>query len=94
MVFVCEKCSKRIGGTAKHASRELAYKLKRLAKHELGKGAVRIALTSCMDACPDMRIAISVVPVTRGLAPLFFEADPDDVDAGSVALMKLLRRPA
>jgi len=93
MVFVCEKCSKRIGGTAKHASRELASKLKRLAKHELGKGEVRVALTSCMDACPDQRIAISVQPVARGIAPMFFEADPDDVEASSVALLKLLRRP-
>jgi predicted metal-binding protein len=94
MVFICEKCSKRIGGDAKHASYKLASKLKRLAKHEFGKGEVRIALTSCMDACPEERIAIALHPVTAGIAPLFLEADPHDIEASSESLLSTLRQSA
>jgi predicted metal-binding protein len=92
MVFICEKCSKRVGGEAKHASHKLASKLKRLAKHELGKGEIRVALTSCMDACPEERIAISVQPVNLRVAPMFLEADPRDIEASSAALLKILRQ--
>ena len=92
MVFVCEKCGKRIGGDAKHASYKLASKFKRLAKHELGKGEVRIALSSCMDACPEERIAIAVHSVKPGTASIFLEADPEDIEASSACLLKLVRQ--
>jgi predicted metal-binding protein len=92
MLFICEKCGKRVGGDAKHASYKLASKLKRLAKHELGKGEIRVALTSCMDACPEERIAIAVQPVIPGMPPMFLEADPYDIEASSEALLKILRQ--
>lgn len=92
MVFICEKCGKRAGGNAKHASFELASKLKRLLKHELGKGATRIALTSCMDACPENAIAVAVQPVDPNVAPLFLEADAYDVEASSESLLKIVAR--
>jgi predicted metal-binding protein len=90
MVFICEKCGKRAGGSAKHASYELASKLKRLLKHEFGKGETRIALTSCMDACPEDGIAVSVQPVNLNVAPMFLEADPHDVEASSESLLKIV----
>jgi predicted metal-binding protein len=90
MVFICEKCGKRAGGDAKHASFELASKLKRLMKHEFGKGEMRIALTSCMDACPEDGIAISVQPVDASIAPMYLEADPYDVEASSESLLKIV----
>jgi predicted metal-binding protein len=90
MVFICEKCGKRAGGNAKHASYELASKLKRLLKHRFGKGETRIALTSCMDACPEDGIAISVQPVNPSAAPMFLEADPYDVEASSQSLLNIV----
>ena len=90
MVFICEKCGKRAGGDAKHSSYELASKLKRLLKHELGKGETRIVLTSCMDACPKDGIAVSVQPVNPSVAPLFLEADPYDVESSSESLLEIV----
>jgi len=90
MVFICEKCGKRAGGDAKHASHELASKLKRLLKQEFGKGHARIALTSCMDACPEAGIAISVQPVDPSIAPMFLQADPFDLEGSSESLLSII----
>jgi predicted metal-binding protein len=90
MVFICEKCGKRAGGDAKHSSYELASKLKRRLKHEFGKGETRIALTSCMDACPEDRIAITIQPVKPNSASMFLDADPYDVEASADSLLKLV----
>jgi len=89
MVFICEKCGKRAADGNKHAGHKLASKLKRRIKRELGKGRVRIVLTSCMDACPVDRIAILVQSMTPGVAPLFLDADPGDVDGSAEALLKV-----
>jgi predicted metal-binding protein len=90
LVSICEKCGKRSGGDAKHASYKLASKLKRRVKHEFGKGEIRIVLTSCMDACPDDRIAVIVQPMMPGVAPMFLEADPYDIEASSESLFKIV----
>ena len=92
MVFICEKCGKRAGDGDKHASHKLASKLKRRVKRELGKGRVRIVLTSCMDACPEDRIAVLFQSLIPGIAPLFLEADPADIDGGAEYLLKLSRQ--
>jgi predicted metal-binding protein len=94
MVFICEKCGKRAGESAKHASYKLASKLKRDMKHEFGKREVRIVLTSCMNACPDDAIAISLQSLLPGRAPLFLEADVYDIEASSASLLKMVRRAA
>jgi predicted metal-binding protein len=90
MVFICEKCGKRAGGDAKHASYKLASKLKRRIKHEFAKGEIRIVLTSCMDACPEDGISITVQPVMPGIAPMFLQADPYDIEASSESLLKIV----
>jgi predicted metal-binding protein len=90
MVFICGKCGKRAGAEAKHASYKLASKFKRGVKHEFGKGEIRIALTSCMDACPEDGIAITVQPVMPGVAPMFLQADPYDIDASTDSLLKIV----
>ena len=91
MVFICEKCGKRTKGSDKNPSHRLASKFKRLAKDEFGKGSVRIALTSCMDICPDDQIAISIQPTAAHQASAFVVSDVDDLDASSEALLKTLR---
>jgi predicted metal-binding protein len=91
MVFICEKCGKRAKGSDKNPSHRLASKFKRLAKDEFGKGSVRIALTSCMDICPDDQIAISIQPTALQCTSSFVVSDVDDLDASSDALVKTLR---
>jgi predicted metal-binding protein len=85
LVFICEKCGKRAGAD-KHDSHRLASKLKRRIKSEFSKGDIRIVLTSCMDLCPEDRIAVSLQPVDPSLAPTFWEVDIDDLQGGSEAL--------
>ncbi len=92
MVFICEKCSKRVGGYAKHASHELASTVKRMAKREWGKGEIRVALTSCMDACPEQRIAICIQTVMPGSACKFLDANPGDIEGSGESLLRILRR--
>ncbi len=94
MVFICEKCGRRARDEDKHASHKLASKLKRGVKREFGKGRVRIVLTSCMDACPDDRIAILFQSLIPGAGPLFLEADPRDVDGSAESLLKVTRQDA
>jgi predicted metal-binding protein len=92
MVFICEKCGRRAGGSGKNPSHRLASKFKRLTKHEFAKGDVRIVLTSCMDICPDDQIAISVQPSAPQHAAAFWVSDIEDLDASSEALMRTVRR--
>ena len=91
MVFICEKCGKRAKGSDKNPSHRLASKIKRLTKDEFGKGSVRIALTSCMDICPDDQIALSIQPMAGDRTSAFFVSDIEDLYASSAALVKTLR---
>jgi predicted metal-binding protein len=91
MIFICQKCGKRAGGALKHASYELASTVKRATKHEFGKGKVRVCLTSCMDACPEEHIAVSLQQVGNDGSSMFFEADVHDIEGASDALMQLMR---
>ena len=93
MVFICEKCGKRIGGSGhKNASYHLASRFKRDLKRTFDKGDVRIVLTSCMDVCPEDSVAICVQPTAPGSAALFLLADIDDIEASSEELAKIVRR--
>jgi predicted metal-binding protein len=91
LVYVCERCGKRTGGS-KATSRELASQVKRKSKQRWGKGEVRVALTSCIDACPDSAISVSVLPLRGEQPPLLIEADAHDLDGASDALLGLLRK--
>jgi hypothetical protein len=92
MVSICEKCGKRAGGSGRNVSHRLASHFKRQVKREFDKGDIRIVLTTCMDICPDDRVAIAITPNAPGIAPLFLVVDIDDVEAGSEALVATLRR--
>lgn len=92
-VFICEKCGKRVGGSGhKNPSHRLASQFKRQSKHQFEKGDVRIVLTSCMDICPDDRIAITLLPCASGSAPSYLQAKIDDIEASSEELVKVVRR--
>jgi predicted metal-binding protein len=92
MVFICQKCGKRAKLSGKNVSHRLASEFKHQVKRELGKGEVRIALTTCMDICPEDGVAIAVQPTGRGSSALFFTASIDDVEGSSEALLEAVRR--
>jgi predicted metal-binding protein len=90
LVFVCERCGKR-AGDSRRLSYELASHVKKKARHRWGKGEVRVALTTCMDACPERGISVSVQALSGPHAPVLVEADVHDIEAASDALVRLLR---
>jgi predicted metal-binding protein len=92
MVFICEKCGKRADLSGKNVSHRLASEFKHQAKRELGKGQVRIALTTCMDICPEDGIAVCVQPVARGSSAQFLVATIDDVEGSSEELLEAVRK--
>ncbi len=63
LILVCEKCGKRLDKDAdKNPSRKLASRLKKMSREVFDKHAVRVAMTSCLDICPDNRISVAIVP--------------------------------
>jgi predicted metal-binding protein len=91
LIFICQKCGKRAGGSLKEASFELASSLKRAAKEEFSKKDVRIVLTGCMKICPEGGIATCVQLMQPQLSSAFLEADVQDVDRASKAVMERIR---
>src|ERR1700727_2175252 len=83
MVFICEKCGRRRDVEGRNASHRLASKLKRACKRRFERGEVRIALTSCMDVCPEDQITVLIQPVSRAHATQFRQADIRDVNGAS-----------
>ena len=90
MVFICEKCGRRAERDGKNASQRLASKLKRACKRRFERGAVRIALTSCMDVCPEGQITVLIQPVAGVHATQFRQADVNDVAGASERLLQIL----
>jgi predicted metal-binding protein len=90
IVFICEKCGRRGDSDGKNASHRLASKLKRACKRRFERGAVRIALTSCMDLCPEEQITVLIQPVSGVHATRFRQADIKDVDGASERLLQIL----
>lgn len=91
-VLVCEKCGKKQRDSGKNPSHQLASKLKRLGKQKFDKGDLRVVLTSCLDLCPDERIAVALVPTQHDKAAVFLEVDTEDLEASSLAIANSIRR--
>jgi predicted metal-binding protein len=90
MVFICEKCGRRADHDGKNPSHRLASKLKRACKRRFERGAIRIALTSCMDVCPEDQITVLIQPVAGVHATQFRQADISDVEGASERLLQIL----
>lgn len=89
MLFICEKCGKRAVDAPKQLSYRLASKLKRAFKETHGKRDMRIVLTSCMNICPEGRIAVSIQPIGP-VRPVFLEMDASDSTESISALIEVL----
>ena len=90
MIFICEKCGRRGDPDGKNASHRLASKLKRACKRRFERGEVRVALTSCMDVCPEEQITVLIQPVSGVHTTRFLQADIKDVDGASERLLHIL----
>jgi hypothetical protein len=90
MIFICEKCGRRGDFDGKNPSHRLASKLKRACKRRFERGEVRIALTSCMEVCPEDQITVLIQPVFAVHATQFRQADADDLDGASERLLEIL----
>jgi predicted metal-binding protein len=90
MVFICEKCGRRKDSDEKNASHRLASKLKRACKRRFERGEVRVALTSCMDVCPEDRITVLIQFISGVRATRFRQADIKDVEGASERLLQIL----
>ena len=94
MVFICEKCGRRNDFDGKNPSHRLASKLKRACKRRFERGEIRIALTSCMDVCPEDQITV-LIQLVSGVHPMQFrQADLKDVDGASERLLQILEDTA
>jgi predicted metal-binding protein len=90
MIFICEKCGRRGDLGGKNPSHRLASKLKRACKRRFERGEVRIALTSCMDVCPEDQITVLIQPVCGAHEARFRQADIEDLDGASERLLQIL----
>jgi predicted metal-binding protein len=90
MIFICEKCGRRGDFDGKNPSHRLASKLKRACKRRFERGEVRIALTSCMDVCPEDHITVLIQPVSCAHATRFRQADVEDLEGASERLLQIL----
>ena len=57
VVMVCTKCGKQFEGDLRDSPERIKTELKAKAKSELGK-KVRVITTSCLNICPEDKIAI------------------------------------
>jgi predicted metal-binding protein len=90
MIFICEECGRRGDFGGKNPSHRLASKLKRACKRRFERGEVRIALTSCMDVCPEDHITVLIQPVSGTQPARFRQADIEDLDGASERLLQIL----
>jgi hypothetical protein len=62
LILVCEKCGKKMmkSGDSINPALEFQQKLKSDIKERFGKGVVRAVSSSCLDVCPDKKLAIAV----------------------------------
>jgi hypothetical protein len=78
VVLVCSKCFQRRGdqNEALRSAEEVKGYLKSEFKNRVGKERVRVVISSCLDICPDDRLAIAVArrnqtPATRAITVPF-----------------------
>ncbi|MFA6238562.1 MAG: hypothetical protein WC635_14605 [Bacteriovorax sp.] len=61
VVMICERCGEQFKSENQQSSPErIKGDLKSIAKSEFEKGTVRVITTSCLNICPENKIAITV----------------------------------
>jgi predicted metal-binding protein len=91
MIFICQKCGKRAGGSYKQASYELASNLKSAAKRKFVKGDVRVVLTNCMKVCPTDAITVCIQMQQILGRSTYLQAPVDDLEGASEAVLERIK---
>lgn len=94
LILICDKCGKRMKADFdENPSRELVARLKKESKQVLGKGRVRVALTSCLDICPQDRISVALVPTAEhSAAARYFTVKPSDIEGSAETIVEEARK--
>ncbi len=92
IIMVCEKCGQKLVAVgdksdAVNPALEFQKQMKLEIKERFGKGVVRAVSSSCLDLCPQGRIAVGVANANDGLE--FFTVAPEKL---SLAKTELLAR--
>lgn len=90
LVMVCESCGKRAVDTGGDSSKRLASRIKKICKRRWEKGEVRAILTSCMNVCPDDRIAVCIAPSAAQSTVSYLTVPADDVESSAEAVADLI----
>jgi predicted metal-binding protein len=90
LVLVCESCGKRAANTGGDSSKRLASRIKKICKRRWEKGEVRAILTSCMNVCPDDRIAVCIAPSAAQGTVTYLTIPADDVESSAEAIADLI----
>ncbi len=88
-LWICEKCGKKLGGEDNIAV-GFQKQMKKETSLEMGK-QVRVMVTSCLNVCPEGKIAMAIIPVNGSGPAEFLVADPASLDAARVDLIAKLR---
>jgi len=91
---VCENCGRKLvaAGGSPNPAIQLQQEMKLEIKERFGKGVVRAVSTSCLDICPQGRVAVGIANAhsDKSTANLeFFTVAPEDL---AVAKDELLGR--
>lgn len=87
LVFICERCGNRVTHSGKNPSQRLASRLKKATKRRCEKGDIRSVLTSCMNVCPEDRIAIQIAPVGGRHQCAFYTVGVEDLEESAATII-------
>lgn len=87
LVLICEKCGKKIDSDDNPAL-AIRGELKNALKKSGEWGKVRVMSTSCLDVCPEKKIAVAFTGDKPGSATEAVTIEPDEGDA----LLELIRK--
>jgi hypothetical protein len=90
LILICEKCGKKLNSENNPAV-YLQQSLKTEIKQQNLKGKVRAVLSSCLDICPENRIAVGISYANSKDA--FFTVAADDLPKAQKEVFHLAKNP-
>lgn len=91
VVMICSRCGEQFNSTIdKNSPEKIKTDLKIWAKANLPQGTTRVITTSCLNICPENKIAITICDKSR---PLVFDsvAVGPDIEVSDLAQSLIVR---